>query len=101
MVNLKPINYISEFSGVKSYGFSCSPKCLFIQDEEGSPALKHVHLSSFYAFYFKNTHIIILFYYGNVLREKKICKWRISGMGYYDRGCPRLTENGRAGRNDG
>lgn len=37
MVNLKPINYISEFSGVKSYGFSCSPKCLFIQDEEGSP----------------------------------------------------------------
>lgn len=65
------------------------------------PALKHVHLSSFYAFYFKNTRIIILFYYGNVLREKKICKWRISGMGYYDRGCPRLTENGRAGRNDG
>lgn len=37
MVNLKPINYISEFSGVKNYGFSCSPKCLFIQDEEGSP----------------------------------------------------------------
>lgn len=65
------------------------------------PALKHVHLSSFYAFYFKNTHIIILFYYGNVLREKKICKWRISGMGYYDRRCPRLTENGREGRNDG
>lgn len=59
---------------------------------------KYVYLSLFYVFYFKNIYIIILFYYGNVLCEKKICKWWIFGMGYYDCGCLCLIENGRVGR---